>query len=73
LTKAKPYLAAKQTVAVGPNTWTKLTLQQPTTGEVVTSHFIARGANLFEFGIAAANADAVAVYGKMLNSFRFLK
>lgn len=73
ITKAQPYLAAKQTITAGANTWTKLTLQQPTTGDVVTSHFIAHGANLFEFGIAASTADVVAIYGKMLSSFKFLK
>jgi hypothetical protein len=73
LTKAQPYLANKQTVTAGSNSWLKLTLQQPTTGEIVTSHFIAHGTNLFEFGIATSDASTIAVYGKMLSSFKFLK
>ena len=57
LTSAQPYLAAKEDVTAGANTWTKLTLQQPTTGDVVTSHFIEHGGKLYEFGTATNDPD----------------
>jgi hypothetical protein len=73
LEEAKPYLAAQQQVKVGANTWTKLTLQHPTTGAIVTSYFITRGSSLFEFGTATDNADILKTYGTMIASFTFLK
>lgn len=70
---AQPYLAAQEEVKVGANTWTKLTLQQPTSGDIVTSHFIERGGYLFEFGTATSDAKILAVYGSMIRSFVFTK
>jgi len=73
LTSAEPYLAAKEEVKAGANTWTKLTLRQPMTGDVITSHFIEHNGQLFEFGTAAADADILKVYGSMIRSFVFTK
>lgn len=73
LGKAQPYLVAKQTVTAGANTWQKLTLRQPDTGTGVTSHFIAHGAQLFEFGTATSDSAVLSVYGKAIASFKFLK
>jgi len=73
LASAEPYLAAKEEVNAGANTWLKLTLRQPMTGDVITSHFIAHNGQLFEFGTAAADADILKVYGQMIRSFVFTK
>lgn len=73
LTSAEPYLAAKEEVKAGANTWTKLTLRQPMTGDVITSHFIEHNGQLFEFGTAAADADILKIYGSMIRSFVFTK
>jgi hypothetical protein len=73
LEQAKPYIAKNEQVKIGANTWTKLTLQHPTTGDVVTSYFITHGASLYEFGTATADASILAVYGQMIDSFKFLK
>jgi len=73
LTKAEPYLIAKEEVKLGTLSWLKLTLRQPQTGSLVTSHFVARGKDMYEFGTAATEADIVAIYGRMIASFRFLK
>jgi len=71
--QAKPYLAKNEQVKIGANTWTKLTLQHPTTGDIVTSYFITHGSSLYEFGTATSDASILAVYGQMLDSFTFLK
>gem|GEM_PF-3723830 len=73
LKSAEPFLAGKEEITVGANAWLKLTLQQPTTGDIYTSHFIMRNGKLFEFGMATSDKDVVAVYGKMINSFVFTK
>jgi hypothetical protein len=75
LTEAKPYLVKQETIKIGALSWTKLTLQHPTTGDIVTSHFIQRGSSLYEFGTGASDkeADILKVYGEMLASFKFLK
>ena len=71
--QAKPYLAKNEQVKIGAYTWTKLTLQHPTTGDIVTSYFIAHGSSLYEFGTATSDTSILAVYGQMLASFKFLK
>lgn len=73
LAKAQQYLVGKETVKLGTLSWLKLTLQQPQTGVAVTSHFIAHGPQLFEFGTATSDKDVISVYGKMIASFKFLK
>ena len=73
LEKAAPYLIAKEDIKAGGLSWLKLTLRQPQTGAMVTSHFVVRGAQLFEFGTATSEADIAAVYGRMIASFKFLK
>jgi len=73
LASAEPYLAAKEEITAGANTWTKLTLRQPMTGDIITSHFIEHGGKLFEFGTAAAEEEILKVYGTMIRSFIFTK
>ena len=73
LKSAAPFLAGKEEITVGANKWLKLTLQQPTTGDVYTSHFIMHNGKLFEFGMATTDKDVLAVYGKMIKSFVFTK
>ncbi len=73
LKNAEPFLADRAEIKAGANTWVKLTLQQPTTGEVVTSHFIEHGGKLFEFGTATSDASVLAVYGSMIRSLVFTK
>lgn len=73
LTSAEPYLAAKEEIKAGANTWTKLTLQQPMTGDVITSHFIEHNGMLYEFGTAASASDVLGVYGSMIRSLVFTK
>lgn len=71
--KAAPYIIARQEAKVGDITWTKLTLKQPTTGDLFTSHFTEHKGKLYEFGIGSTDAANISVYGKMLSSFSFLK
>lgn len=71
LASASPYIAAREEVTAGTNTWLKLTLQQPLNGLVITSHFIARGAKLYEFGTATADPALLEIYGKMIGSVIF--
>lgn len=73
LKKAEPYLLAKENIKVGGLSWIKLTLRQPQTGATVTSHFVSRGAQLFEFGTATSDSEIIAAYGRMIASFKFLK
>jgi len=73
LASAEPYMAAKEEIKAGANTWLKLTLQQPMTGAVVTSHFISHGGRVFEFGTATSDADILKVYGSMIRSLVFTK
>ena len=73
VSKAQPFLVRQEQVKEGANTWTKLTLQQPTTGDIVTSHFIQHGKNIVEFGTATSDADILKVYGSMIRSFTFTK
>jgi hypothetical protein len=73
LTSAEPYLAAKEEIKAGDNTWTKLTLQQPMTGDVVTSHFIEKDGILYEFGTATDDTALLVIYGTMIRSFTFMK
>ena len=73
LIKAQPYLIAREDIKIGALSWLKLTLRQPQTGTAVTSHFIAHGAQLFEFGTASSEPAIIAAYGRMIASFRFLK
>jgi hypothetical protein len=73
LKKAEPYLVKKEDVKVGNLDWIKLTLRQPQTGEAVTSHFIASGTKIYEFGTATSDPAIISVYGSMIASFKFLK
>ena len=73
LASAEPYMAAKEEVTVGANTWLKLTLQHPMSGDVITSHFIAHNGKLYEFGTASQEPDIIAVYGSMIRSLVFTK
>ncbi len=73
LKTAAPYIVAREDIKAGANTWTKLALQQPQTGNVVTSHFIEHSGKIYEFGTASNDAASLAVYGSMIRSFTFLK
>jgi hypothetical protein len=73
LTKAQPYLVAKEDIKIGALTWLKLTLRQPDTNAIFTSHFIVHGTVLYEFGTASPEPAIVATYGSMIASFKFLK
>ena len=73
LTKAEPYLIAKEDIKIGGLSWLKLTLRQPQTGTAITSHFVVRGAQLYEFGTASSEPDIISAYGRMIASFKFLK
>jgi hypothetical protein len=71
--KAEPYLVKKEDIKIGALTWLKLTLRQPQTGSVVTSHFIVKGDRLYEFGTAQSDPAIITAYGRMIASFKFLK
>lgn len=73
LKKAEPYLVKKEDIKAGGLSWIKLTLRQPQTGAVVTSHFIVKGDRLYEFGTATTAPDVITAYGRMIASFKFLK
>ena len=73
LTKAQPYLIAREDITAGTLTWLKLTLRQPDSGAMFTSHFIINGTSLYEFGTASTEPDVIAAYGRMIASFKFLK
>lgn len=73
LKQAEPFLVAKEEITAGANKWTKLTLQQPTTGDIITSHFIVHGGKLFEFGTATSDKKILDVYGAMIRSFVFTR
>lgn len=73
LTSAKQYLVSQKTLNTGTVSWLTLTLKHPTTGDIITSNFVAQGANLYEFGTAATQQDIVDIYNTMLYSFKFLK
>ncbi len=73
LKSAEPFMAGKEEIKAGANTWLKLTLQHPATGDIITSHFIAHNGKLFEFGTASSDAKVLESYGKMIASFVFTK
>lgn len=73
LKNVEQYLVAKEEIPIGKMTWLKLTLRQPQTGALITSHFITRGTELYEFGTASTDTDVIAAYGRMIASFEFLK
>lgn len=73
LTKAQPFLIAKEDIKTGGLSWLKLTLRQPQTNVGVTTHFIAHGTQVYEFGIATADPDILVTYGRMIGSFKFTK
>lgn len=73
LTKAAPYVIASGSVTFNKIQWTRLTLQEPQTGSVFTSHYAVSGPNVIEFGINTTDTTLLGLYGKMVQSFTFLK
>lgn len=73
LKDAEQYISAKESLDIDGNTWTKLTLKEPTAGTLITTHFIQQGEKLYEFGSSMIDADILSTYGRMISSFKFLK
>ncbi len=73
LTESAPYAVASSSVKINSITWEKVTLQQPATGDLFTTHLTQRGSNVYEFGITAQEPALLDVYGKMLTSFTFTR
>lgn len=73
LAMAAPYIIASESARVGTTDWLRLTLQQPQTGEIFTSHYVEHAGKLFEVGINKTDPALLNVYGSIIRSLTFTK
>ena len=71
--QAAPYALASESVTLNGITWLRLTLQQPQTGNIFTSHFAERDGEVYEVGINTTEQSLLDRYASILRSFSFLK
>lgn len=73
LDQAGPYLVASESLKVGSVQWLKLSLQQPTTGDLFTTFFVQHGTKIYEVGVSTIPQDTLDQFGALLKSFTFTK
>lgn len=71
--QAAPYIVASESARVGATDWLRLTLQQPQTGDIFTSHFTERAGRLFEVGINSTDPALLELYASVIRSLTFTK
>jgi len=71
--QAAPYIVASESARVGATDWLRLTLQQPQTGDIFTSHFTERAGRLFEVGINSTDPALLNLYASVIRSLIFTK